>query len=408
MTRRLLILTDAIAPPAYAPRIVSLCHYLYGQGWECVVFSDCEQDFEPFAADVGTWYQTRYYHSGNYRKQYAKDKLFGARERYFQAFIERTIEVQNFDAIFCSTCYFFPLQTTHRLASKYHKPFVVDLRDISEQWGDIPFMTQSPLPSQRLNRWLHRLFTRHNLRMRNRVLRAADAVVTISPWHRELLARYNPNTHLTYNGFDESEFTPQDVPSERFVIAYTGKIYDLHFRDPRLLLEAMCELTSSGQIKPSDVEIRFHIDKGSFEPLRQLVSQYGLSDICRIEGYIPRTELLPLMHRASVLLVLTCQSTPNGAHGIMGTKFYEALGVEKPVLCVRSDEECLAQVIGETNAGLAATNADEVKTFLTDKYREWKQHGFTHQAVDREQKQRFTRQHQAKQLEQLFLQCLRR
>ena len=76
-----------------------------------------------------------------------------------------------------------------------------------------------------------------------------------------------------------------------------------------------------------------------------MIADYGLQNISSISGYIPPSELLPLYYRSSVLLVLTCQSTPKGAHGIMGTKFYEALGVEKPVLCVRSDEECLAEVI---------------------------------------------------------------
>ena len=90
----------------------------------------------------------------------------------------------------------------------------------------------------------------------------------------------------------------------------------------------------------------------------------------------------------------------------MGTKFFEALGVEKPVLCVRSDEECLAQVIQETNAGLAGTNAEEVADFILDKYAEWKKNGFTHQAVNQEVKKQFTRQYQAKQFEQILLKLI--
>jgi len=399
-TRRILILTDSIAPPAYAPRIVSLCKHLCAQGWECAVFSDCERDAQPFAAEVGDWYQTRYYQTGRYRGRYAMDKLFGARERHFQAYIEQTVDVKDYDMIFCSTCYYFPLQTTCRLARKYGKPYVVDLRDIAEQWGEIRYRTQSPLPSQRLNERLHQWFTAHNLRLRNRVLAGARAVTTISPWHQALLSRWNDRTYLVYNGFDTADFYPKDVKSERFVISYTGKIYDLHFRDPRLLFEAVRRLLQAGSIAATEVEIRFHIDRASIPSLEALVAEYGLSEVCRIAGYIPRTTLLPLLHESSILLVLTCQSTPEGAHGIMGTKFYEALGVEKPVLCVRSDEECLAQVIRETNAGLAGTNAEEVAAFILAKYREWKEKGFTRQAVVRQE--RFTRAYQSKQLEDLL------
>jgi hypothetical protein len=89
----------------------------------------------------------------------------------------------------------------------------------------------------------------------------------------------------------------------------------------------------------------------------------------------------------------------------MGTKFYEILGVEKPCLCLNSDEECLADAIENTHAGLAATKVEDVKAFILDKYQEWKENGYTHQAViDKEQ---YTRQHEAKQFEQLFLQCIK-
>ena len=400
MAKRILILTDSIAPPAYAPRIVSLCRYLSGKGHLCTVFSDCEQGVEPYRADQGEWYHTAYYQHGNTHLRYLADKVFGARERQFMAYIERTVQVANYDAIFCSTCYYFPLQTACRLAHKYRKPLTVDLRDIAEQFGNMSYRTHSVAGSRALNDALHRLYTRHHLRQRNRVLAAAKQVVTISPWHRELLSRYNPHTELIYNGFDAQEFYPKDVPSEQFVISYAGKIYDLRFRDPRLLMEALQQLFADGRMKREDINLRFHIDQASMPALQQMVAGYGLSDICHIEGYIPKSELLPLMHRSSILLVLTCLSTPEGAHGIMGTKFYEALGVEKPVLCIRSDEECLAQVVRETKAGLAGTHVDEVATFLMDKYREWKQKGYTRQVV--QNKEQFSREYQSARLEEIL------
>jgi hypothetical protein len=106
------------------------------------------------------------------------------------------------------------------------------------------------------------------------------------------------------------------------------------------------------------------------------------------------------MHQSSILLVLTTRSTEDGTHGIMGTKFFENMGVEKPVLCVRSDEECLAQVISETQAGLAATEVEQVKTFVMEKYQEWKKNGFTRQTA--KNKELFTRQQQAEQFVEMF------
>lgn len=407
MANRILILTDSIAAPAYAPRVVTLCAYLSAQGWDCHVFSDCEQGCQPFSAPFGTWHHTAYYQSGNVHVRYIADKLFGARERQFQRHIEQSVNVATFDIICCSTCYYFPLQTAQRLADKYGKPFIVDVRDIAEQWGNISYNTHSVGSSRLLNKVLHRLFTAVNLRARNRVLRAANEVVTVSPWHQDLLSQYNPHTHLIYNGFDAQQFKACDQASDSFVISYAGKIYDLDFRDPRLLFEALRQLIDERRIEPKHLSLIFHIDKASIPALREMIAGYGLEDISSVSGYIPPSEMLPLYYRSSVLLVLTCQSTPEGAHGIMGTKFYEALGVEKPVLCVRSDEECLAQVIRETNAGLAATTAEQVKAFLLDKYREWQKNGFTRQAVIKEQKQRFTRQYQTAQFAQLMDEAIR-
>ena len=400
MSKRILILTDSIAPPAYAPRVVSLVRYLSEQGCTCDVFSDRERGVEAFSAPFGNWHQTAYYHSGNPHWKYAADKLFGARERSFQAFIEATVDVSLYDSIFCSSCYYFPLQTTYRLANKYHKPYAVDLRDIAEQFGKHPYRTHSVSRWESLNEGIHRLFTARQLKIRNNVLASAQAVITISPWHRDLLSKYNPNTHLIYNGFDENEFYPQTIRADQFIISYAGKIYDLHFRDPRLLFEALQQILALGQMKREEVELRFHVDQASIEPVRQLAAQYRLEDICHVSGYISKDQLLPLLHASSVLLVLTCQSTPDGAHGIMGTKFYEALGVEKPVLCVRSDEECLAQVIEQTHAGLAGKNVTEVTAFLLDAYREWQHNGYTHQNI--QDKPLFTRRYQSEQIAALL------
>ena len=85
--------------------------------------------------------------------------------------------------------------------------------------------------------------------------------------------------------------------------------------------------------------------------------------------------------------------------------FFENIGVEKPILCVHSDEECLADAIRKTNAGLAATNVEQVKAFVLEKYHEWKKQGFTRQQIIN--KEQFTRQHEAEQFEKLFIDIMK-
>ena len=170
-----------------------------------------------------------------------------------------------------------------------------------------------------------------------------------------------------------------------------------------MAFQAVRELIDENRIDESKVEFVFHIDQQSQAEVQQVANEYNIGHLCHISGYIPKTALLSFMHQSSILLVLTCPSTPEGTHGIVGTKFYEALGVEKPVLCVQSDEECLAEIIGRTQAGLAATNVSQVKQFLLTKYEEWQLNGFTRQSVLAKEKLLFTRQFESAQFEHILL-----
>ena len=159
------------------------------------------------------------------------------------------------------------------------------------------------------------------------------------------------------------------------------------------------------QLDPAVVRVLFHTDPKGVQEIQELGKEYHITEILDINGYIPRQEILPVMYQSSILLVLTTLSTPNGTHGIMGTKFFENIGIEKPILCVRSDEECLADAIEKTHAGLAATNVEEVKAFVLEKYHEWQTQGYTRQQVVN--KEQFTRQHEAAQFEKLFIETIK-
>jgi len=62
----------------------------------------------------------------------------------------------------------------------------------------------------------------------------------------------------------------------------------------------------------------------------------------------------------------------------------------------------LAEVIKQTNAGLAATTVEQVKQFILEKQAEWQKNGFTRQNVNLAEKAKFSRQTQAKQFVQIF------
>ena len=96
------------------------------------------------------------------------------------------------------------------------------------------------------------------------------------------------------------------------------------------------------------------------------------------------------------MLVLTNEHT----HGMLTTKFYEALGCEKPILCVPSDQGALAQLMAYTNAGLATDDIEQIKAFIEARYNEWRQNGFTRQAT--QHREEFSREAQCRQMETIL------
>jgi len=399
----ILIIADGFGAPSYNPRLRTLCDYLAQQAYHFSVVVEHIADL-PFEHNYPI--HELHLYSGSKIDWALKNTwslLTDWKNRRFSHLVEQQFGQQHFDIVFCTTFHTCPLRAAIDFGKRHHIPVITDIRDLAEQAPNNqadylahkhPLLQPFVKPYQRIN--IHR---------RNRQLRLATAVTTVSPWHVDFLKKLNPDTHLIYNGFDANIFKPNDqcpygvsrseeMSNVQFTLSYSGKFFGKPLHNPDLLFQALSQLP--------DIPYRLiiHTDPHGQQLLRQLAQLYHVH--ADINGYIPQHETLQLYHQSAIILVFTNTASDHNGHGLMTTKFFEALGVEKPVLCVRSDEDCLAEVIKQTNAGLAATNVEEVKAFILDKYREWQENGFTHQAV--RDKQIFTRQYQAKQFESIICQ----
>lgn len=395
---RILVLSDGFSQPAYKPRLRILCEWLQQQGHHVHVL--CEKADELSFAHNYPIDEIALYKGGmaDWTVKNIGTMLFNWKERAFQRAVEKRIKGNTYDFIFCTSFHTFPLRSANRIGAKLHIPVVLDIRDMTEQAPANRFLYLSHHAS-----WLRpfaELYLAQNLRRRNKELARATAVTTVSPWHNDLIRRLTGQTHVTtiYNGYDAQCFKPRDTPSTRFSIVYTGKVFPSPQQEPGLLFAALKQLN----ISPKQLSVDWYIDATSEALIRQQAKEANVEAWMNYHGQIPQSEIVTKLHEASVCLVLTSRANDTNGHGKMTTKFFEALGVEKPVLCVESDEECLASVMRNTHAGLSATNAQEVADFLQAKYTEWQQKGFTRQAVDLQQKALFSRQAQAMQWIQIF------
>lgn len=407
--KKVLILAD-LFPPAFGPRMGYLCKYIQAFGWQPEVVTEQvpEQTFRFLAQVCPVTYLSFYTAPGGWRKKFQwglvflLDMVAGYKNRRMYQEAEKKIRTGSFNAVLCSTYRTFPLPAARWLARRYALPLVTDMRDIIEQYTGHEFISHS-LPSfLGIDKLLASLFRWKSLRSRNRALRAADFVTTVSAWHVETLKVYNPNIELIYNGFDPDLFYPEALPTERFTLTYTGRLLSTAMRDPGLLFEALAELEKKHFLSPADCRVCWYVDEVSRRLIQTEAEKAGVGAFMEYKGYVPAQAIPRILNASSVLLLLTNKSGASGPKGVMTTKFFESVAVGKPILCVRSDEDCLEAAIRESNAGVAARNRKEVCEFLETYYRQWKQQGYTSSAVRPEVLKTYSRREQAGRFAAIF------
>ena len=364
MTRRLLILSDPYSRPSFAPRLRYLCDYLTRRGWQVEVYTERFAEIT-FRHDYPI-HEIRLYRSKADRLlKMSWSLLTNWKERQFCMEVRRLIQGKEYDAVFCTTFSTFPLGTALNISEERCLSLYVDIRDLDEQIPGQQYLEHRTWWTKPFRQWYKRV----NKRRRNEVIRKAKSVTTISPWHVDFLKALNPNVHLVYNGYDPHRFIPRDIETDLFRVAYIGKIYA--FQDLSPVEEAIRRI--------GNPEIVLSLHTPDCQP-------------------IGTNEVPDEIRRSSIMVVLTSKD----AKGMMTTKFFEALGCEKPVLCVPDDESVLSQTIRDTSAGISADSVEEVEAFIREKYAEWKVNGFTRQAVNQEMKNSFSREEEARMMEELL------
>ena len=407
--KKILIICD-LFPPAFGPRMGYLCKYLRNYGWEPVVLAEhVEQNTFTFLANKCEVTHINFYTAKNkiIRKlQWAcillLDLLWGYKDVRMYREAQKLIRKNKFELVLCSSFRSFPLPAAQRIAHTYKLPLVVDLRDIIEQFTGDEFMSHRLPHIFGLNKLYISIFKKKSLHERNRALKMADFVTTVSPWHVETLKQYNPNVGLIYNGFDPELFYPEQKKTDKFIITYTGRLMSTAMRDPGLLLEALKILSDKNIINDQICRVYWYVDPASQKLITAEADKAGVSSFMDFKGYVQATEIPSVLNNSSVLLLLANRSKEKGPKGIMTTKFFESLAVEKPILCVRSDESYLESALQESKAGIAARHVEEACRFLEDCFTEWKEKGYTTSQTDKKVLRNYSRKEQAGQFAEIF------
>jgi hypothetical protein len=135
--------------------------------------------------------------------------------------------------------------------------------------------------------------------------------------------------HTIINGFDPDLQNPGAGVSDKFMIVYTGVLYQGK-RDPEPLFQAISELIKSGKVCSSDVKIQFYGTDDEW--LINDIKKYKLENVIKVCGSISREESILEQRKAQVLLLLTWNHPAE--KGVYTGKLFDYLAARRPILAL--------------------------------------------------------------------------
>jgi glycosyltransferase involved in cell wall biosynthesis len=238
-----------------------------------------------------------------------------------------------------------------RLRRLFRTAWVADFRD---GWTQNPYFGRGPTP-------LHAAWNR---RLERRVVRAADAVTTVSePIARHLASLDTPDkVHVIPNGYDPDDFAGlEPIAFDRFTLAYTGTLFmqrspERFFAAVRGLLDEYPGLADHFQV----------IFMSKFKPEHTAaLREFRLGGVVHNWGMGTYREALRLQISADALLVL--EGEAGNAEIMLTQKIFEYLAAGKPILAV-APPGALADTLRRSGAGVVAApdNIFAIKERLYD------------------------------------------
>lgn len=276
-----------------------------------------------------------------------------------------------------------PPVTSHIIAKKlkdeFKIPWVADFHDL---WTQNYYYPYSPL---------RRMIER---RLELKTLAAADVLVTVSgPAAEKLGALHGRKTvHTIPYGFDPAEVgtTPGNL-TNKFTITYTGNLYPGK-QSPEPLFAALHDLIAEGSTNANDIEIRFYgVQAGWIDKQGE---RYGLTDIVKQSGIVPREIALNKQRESQLLLLLKWNDAQQ--QGVYSAKIFEYLAARRPVLAVGGFPDVVDQLLDETKAGVSGQTGEDIKAVLLRLYQEYKLTGAVSYAGDEAEINKYNRRETAK------------
>ncbi|RKY02663.1 hypothetical protein DRP77_07545, partial [Candidatus Poribacteria bacterium] len=256
---------------------------------------------------------------------------------------------EGIDLIFSTAPFFVNHLVALALKTMTGLPWVADYRNL---WVDNPTRGhRTPL---------HRAVEE---RLDRRVIECSDKIVVIAEQMKEFLLNRYPSLKpedvtCIGNGYDPSDFdfTPPAPERDRFLISYTGAIYDGY--PTAQFLTAVGELVRGDPEMREKLRVAFYgaVTEAERDKMEGIIDGYGMRDIVSFGGVIPRREAL-MQAAASNALLLMFGGRGANIETVIPGKLYDYIAAGKPVIAV-VPEGAAAELVRRGNCGVVVDPDD--------------------------------------------------
>lgn len=270
----------------------------------------------------------------------------------------KIIQNEQIDAIISSS----PPITTHLIAKtlseKYKIPWIADFRDL---WTQNHYHTHTKI----------RQYFEKKLELKT--LSQASAITTTTRPFADKLSELHKNKPIYSipNGFDPDIINPGIDLDNRFLIIYTGILYQGK-RDPLLLFKTIKDLLNKSIINQDILKIDFFGQPEDW--LLDEINQYELQNIVTLRGQLQHDSVINEQRKAQLLLLLTWDHPEE--RRVCPGKMFEYLAARRPILSIGNPNGGVVNdLLKQTNAGVHIQTDAELWEYLFNAYQEYKELG---------------------------------
>jgi glycosyltransferase involved in cell wall biosynthesis len=263
------------------------------------------------------------------------------------------------DVVYTSLPPFSAARIGYRLRRELEIPWVVDYRDL--WYGDV------------LREWVHPLRNRLELAMERRLMKVADAIVTVSEQKTEFVRRLVPPTKARFetltNGYDTELYEPLRAEprsqDDTIDFTYTGRLFKN--RRGYAFAEALGQLV--GERPELKGRVRVHILGGIAPEIRarydEILSQYDIAEMYNFRGDVGYREAMRAQVQTDYLLLIV--DTGETSSGVIPGKLFEYVAAGRPIFAL-TDPGATQEIIERGNLGwvVPAESVGQCRERLSD------------------------------------------